>query len=64
MFNNSICIAKKTQHFSMTKDNWLILFKETIAVYSENHMKHIKAGLLNVETGATWIYHWTSKGLM
>jgi hypothetical protein len=33
--------AKKTQHFTITKINWLTLFKEIIAVYSENHMKPI-----------------------
>jgi hypothetical protein len=32
---------KKTQHFTITKVNWLTLFEEIIAVYSENHTKHI-----------------------
>jgi hypothetical protein len=30
--------AKKTQHTSITQTYWLMLFKEIIAVYSENHM--------------------------
>jgi hypothetical protein len=38
---NSALTAKKTQHFTITKINWLTLFKEIIAVYSENHTKHI-----------------------
>jgi hypothetical protein len=39
MFKNSARTAKKTPHFTITKINWLTLFKEIIAVYSENHMK-------------------------
>jgi hypothetical protein len=41
VFNNSARTAKKTQHFIITKINWLTLFKEIIAVYSENHTKPI-----------------------
>jgi hypothetical protein len=41
MFINSVRTAKKTQHFTITKINWLTLFKEIIAVYSENHTKYI-----------------------
>jgi hypothetical protein len=33
--------AKKTPRFTVTKINRLTLFKEIIAVYGENHMKHI-----------------------
>jgi hypothetical protein len=40
-FNNSVRTAKKTQHFTITNINWLTLFKEIIAVYSENHTKPI-----------------------
>jgi hypothetical protein len=36
---NSVLTAKKTQHFAITKINWLTLFKEIIAVYAENYMK-------------------------
>jgi hypothetical protein len=32
----------KTQHFSITKISWLMLFQEIIIVSSENHMKNIK----------------------
>jgi hypothetical protein len=39
IFNNSVRTAKKTQHFTITKINWLTLFKEIIAVYSENRTK-------------------------
>jgi hypothetical protein len=39
---NSVRTAKETQHVTITKINLLTLFKEIIAVYSENGMKHIK----------------------
>jgi hypothetical protein len=41
IFKNSVCTAKKTPHFTITKINLLMLFKEIIADYSENHMKPI-----------------------
>jgi hypothetical protein len=41
LFKNSVRAAKKTQHFTITKINCLTLFKEIIAVYTENHTKHI-----------------------
>jgi hypothetical protein len=31
----------ETHYVSATKTSWLILFRETIVVYSENHMKPI-----------------------
>jgi hypothetical protein len=43
IFKNSVRTAKKTQHFTITKINRLTLFKEIIAVYSENHTEHINA---------------------
>jgi hypothetical protein len=39
LFNNSVRPAKKT-HFTIMKISLLTLFKEIIAVYSENHKKH------------------------
>jgi len=41
MFKNPVRTSKRTPHFTITKINWLTLFKEIIAVYSENRMKHI-----------------------
>jgi hypothetical protein len=38
---NSVRTTKKTQHFTVTKINRLTLFKEIIAVYCENRMKHV-----------------------
>jgi hypothetical protein len=37
-FKNSVRTAKKTQHITITKINWLTLFKEIIAVYCENNL--------------------------
>jgi hypothetical protein len=69
IFKNSVRTSKKTQHFSITKINWLKLFKEIITVYSGNHTKHINtlcrqiAVLLVVKAGGTYSYHWTFEGL-
>jgi hypothetical protein len=41
IFKNSVRTAKKTQLFTITKINWLKLFKEIIAFYSEDHTKPI-----------------------
>jgi hypothetical protein len=41
LFKNSVCTSKRTPHFTITKINWLMLFKEIIAVYSENLAKPI-----------------------
>jgi hypothetical protein len=65
---NSVRTAKKTQHFTITKTNWLTLFKEIIAVYSENNTKPINTlcGQNNVElgtvkVGGAYSYHWVLK---
>jgi hypothetical protein len=39
-FRNSDRTAKKTPHFTVTKINRLTLFKEIIAVYTENCTYH------------------------
>jgi hypothetical protein len=38
IFKNPVRATKKTPHFTITKIDWLTLFKEIIAVYSETHM--------------------------
>jgi hypothetical protein len=37
--NNSVRTSKWTPHFTITKIDWLMLFKEKIAAYSENNAK-------------------------
>jgi hypothetical protein len=41
LFKNSVRTSKRTPHFTITNIKWLMLFKEIIAVYSENHAKPI-----------------------
>jgi hypothetical protein len=41
LFKNPVRTSKRTPHFTITKINWLTLFKEIIAVYGENHAKPI-----------------------
>jgi hypothetical protein len=41
LFKNSVCTSKRTPHFTIAKINWLTLFKELIAVYTEKHAREI-----------------------
>jgi hypothetical protein len=43
LFKNPVRTSKRTPHFIITKINWLVLFKELIAVYtdSENNSRLI-----------------------
>jgi hypothetical protein len=41
LFKNPVRTSKRTPHFTIAKINWLMLFKEIIAVYSKNHTKSI-----------------------
>jgi hypothetical protein len=41
LFKNSVRTSKRTPHFTITKIKWLMLFKEQITVYSDNHRKLI-----------------------
>jgi hypothetical protein len=67
-FKNSVRTAKKTQHVTVTKINRLTLFKDIIAVYSENRTKRINtkwgknAELLNVKAVGTYSYHCVVNG--
>jgi hypothetical protein len=38
---NSACTSRRTLQFTITKINWLMLFKEIIAANSENYTKQI-----------------------
>jgi hypothetical protein len=50
LFKNSVRTTKRTPHFTITKINWLTLFKEINAVYTENRTKLVtqNAELLSV----------------
>jgi len=41
LFKNSVRTSKRTPQFTITEINWLTLFKEIIAVYSENFAEPI-----------------------
>jgi hypothetical protein len=41
LFKNSVRTSKRTPYFTITKINWLMLFKEIIAVYSEHYKQHM-----------------------
>jgi hypothetical protein len=62
LFKYSVHTSKRTPHFTITKINWLTLFKELIAVYTENNMKLINAfcgqeAELICKAGGTYTYH-------
>jgi hypothetical protein len=37
---NPVCTSQETHYFSATKPNRLMQFRETVAVYCENHPEH------------------------
>jgi hypothetical protein len=41
LFKNSVRTSKRTPNFTITSINFVKLFKEMTAVYSENHAKPI-----------------------
>jgi hypothetical protein len=54
LFKNSVRTSKRTPHFTVTKINWLTLFKEIIAVYSERRVR-INCGFMTMrESRITW----------
>jgi hypothetical protein len=63
LFKNSVRTSKRTPHFTITKINWLMLFKEIITVYSdcESHTnprkKKQNGQLLIVKAGGMYKYH-------
>jgi hypothetical protein len=66
MFKNLVRTAKKTQHLTVPKVNWLMLFKEITAVYSENHMKPTNTfrgqnTYFICKEGGTYNHHWALK---
>jgi hypothetical protein len=66
-FKSSVLTSKKTQPMYITRINWLMLFREIIAVFSENHMIPINtlcgqtAELLIVKAGGI-VHHWALEG--
>jgi hypothetical protein len=51
IYTDSVRTSQETHYVSATETNRLILFREVIAVYCENHMEHINTLCAqNVET--------------
>jgi hypothetical protein len=40
IYTNSVRTSQETHHVSATEPNRLMLFRETVAVYCENHTEH------------------------
>jgi hypothetical protein len=59
IFKTSARISNRTSHFTITKINWLMLFKEIIAIYSDKHTtpEIQNAYLLIVKAGGTCSYN-------
>jgi hypothetical protein len=55
LFKNPVRTSKRTPpHFTITKVNWLMLFKEIIAVYSENHAKPVNTKCSITDCQSRW----------
>jgi hypothetical protein len=54
LFKNSVRTSKRTPYFTITKINWLMLCKEIITVYSENHTKPINAKCSITDCQSRW----------
>jgi hypothetical protein len=54
LFKNSVRTSKRTPNSTITKINWLILFKEIIAVYSEKHAKPINTKCTIADCQSRW----------
>jgi hypothetical protein len=64
LFKNSVRTSKRTPYFTITKINWLMQFKEIIAVNIENHAKPIntKCSIMTVKAGGSYSYRSALKG--
>jgi hypothetical protein len=54
LFKISGRTSKRTPHFTVTKINWLTLFKETIAVYRDNHAELINTKCSITDCQSRW----------
>jgi hypothetical protein len=54
LVKNSVRTSKRTPHFTITKINWLMLFKDIMAVYSENHAKPINTKCSITDCQGRW----------
>jgi hypothetical protein len=63
IYSNSVRTSQETHYVSTTKPNRLMLFRETVAVYCENHTEHTNTlcgqnvESLDVTTNGKYSYH-------
>jgi hypothetical protein len=50
MYNNPVRTSQETHYVSATEPNRLMLFRETVAVYCENHTEHTDTARTSQET--------------
>jgi hypothetical protein len=65
MYNSPVRTSQETHDVSATKPNRLMLFREIIVVYGENHAEHIKtlnAEFWCVKVGGAYINYWALEG--
>jgi hypothetical protein len=64
LFKNSVRTSERTPHFTITKINWLTLFKEVIAVYFQSHKKptNTKRNITDCQTDDSYSYRSALKG--
>jgi hypothetical protein len=68
IYKISLHTSQETHYVSATKTNRLMLFRETVAVYCENHMEHTNtpcgqnAEFWYVKAGGTYTNYWALKG--
>jgi hypothetical protein len=55
LFKNSVRTSKRTPNFTITKINWLMLFREIIAVYSDNHAIPINTKYSITDCQSRWL---------
>jgi hypothetical protein len=54
-FKNPVRTSKRTPNFTITKIKWLMLLKEIIDVYSENHTKPISTKCSITDCQRRWL---------
>jgi hypothetical protein len=65
---NPVHISQETYYVSATETNRLMLFRETVGVYCENHTGHTdtlcgqNTEFQYVKEGGTYSNHWSLKG--
>jgi len=57
LYKNSVRTSKRTPNFTITSFNFLTLFKEIIAVYSENHAKPINTKCSITDCQRRWFIY-------